>query len=508
MRTYALTICFVMTLGHSAFGQLDPIKPPPLPDFKTPVDYTAWYFNEFAPKTDDNALPLYEPFLFGSQAKSLKLAPKGDALKQMLDVLNNPQEWRVNEKPSLAGWVKQLEEKYKTPFMEAATKKHMTVRRTEAFQFLCDRPISRFVNGRAIGQMMFARGWRIDGNVIKTEYLIDAAQSNLAFADHISRLPSLEEQFFASGHRNAVYTQILTALRSFMHRNHVWDEIVAAFDKFDSIPVTQLFARSLYFAEASALQQLQHFCMDGNTAADGSKPTINQQTVDQFYGAMSRKHTKIRPACKSLASADPVVLANAIHDYYEQMRQLLVKHYVIDLKGEIAKIEKKHWEGIDGMECLVPQIGFAVQTSFRTETLRRGARLFLEKAMEYKRTGIWPRSAKFLDNPKLAYYRIDPYTGKDFLFRPNRDAEAVYSVGVDGVDDKTDAKKDVVIWAIVYTENHPSISDEGKENIINAGKKDSKEGETNSDGSKDAAAKDDAAKKDESKEKPSGAKAP
>ena len=476
MRIYSIVSCLAVILVNPTFGQLDPITPPPIPDFKTPVNYTEWYFSQFAPKTDSDAMSLYEPLLFGPDSRSLKLDAKGEARTQLFEILGNPQDWKTADKPQLADWVRRHEKKYKQIFLDAATKKTMTVRRLKNLKFLCDRPVSRFVNGRAIGQMMFARGWRIDGQFVMTEYLIDAAQSNLAFADHLSRMPSLDEQFFASGHRNVVYTQILTALRSFMHRIHVWDEIVAAFDQFDSVPVTQLFARSLYFAEASALQQLQHFCMDGTTATpNGSTPKINQETVNRFYSATSRKHMKVKPACKKLATVDPVVLAKAIHDYYEQMRQLLAKPFAIDLKGQIAGIEKKYWEGIDGMECLVPQIGFAVQTSFRTETLRRGSRLFLEKSMHYKRTGVWPRTIDVLKSPVIALCRIDPYSGKDFLFRPGGDAEVVYSVGVDGVDDKSDQIKDIVIWTRVYTEKQGVVSEAVKENIKNAMEKKSDE---------------------------------
>ncbi len=472
MRTYALVFCFVVTLISPAFGQLDPIKPPPLPDFKTPVDYTAWYFEEFAPKSESSALPIYEPLLFGPEAKSLKLDAKAAARDQAFEIMGNPQEWRTTEKPELAAWIQTVEKKYKQPFMDASKKKDMPVRRINNLKFLYDRPIARFVNGRAIGQMMFARAWRADGNIFKTEYLIDAAQSNLAFADHLGRLPSLEEQFFSSGHRITTYTQVLTALRSFMHRIHVWDEIIAAFDQFDSVPVTKIYARSLYFAEAAALQQLQHFCMDGNSAA---KPAINPETVKRFYETPDRKLKGVSPACSSLASADPMVLAKAIHEYYEQMRQLLGKPFVINLKDEIARIEKNHWEGIDGMECLVPRIGFAVQTFFRTEALRRGSRLFLEKSMHYKRTGLWPRQLDELKNPAVAFCRIDPYTGKDFLLRPAGDVEVVYSVGVDGVDDKANTKTDVIVWANVYTEKQGVVPEDVKRNIENANKKKAEE---------------------------------
>ncbi len=481
MRNCALVICLTVSFASSVFGQVDPIKPPPLPDFKTPVDYTAWYFNEFAKESDSSALPLYEPILFGPSAQSLKLDAKGDALKQMMAVLSNPQEWRTAENPELTAWINRLESKYKNPFMEAASKKDMPVRRLKTLKFLYDRPISRFVNGRAIGQMMLARGWRIDGNVIKTEYLIDAAQSNLAFADHLGRLPSLEEQFFSAGHRNTVYTQIATALRSFMHRIHVWDEIMAAFDRFDSVPVTELFARSLYFAEASALQQLQHFCMTKPVTGDNAKPTIDQDVVNEFYSAASRKRKRMPPGCEKLASADPVILAKAIHEYYEQMRQLLRKPFVANLKDELARIEKKHWEGIDGMKCLVPRIGFAVQTSFRSETLRRGVRLYLERSMHYKRTGLWPRTLDEMTHPSIKLCRIDPYTGKDFLMRHGVDGEVVYSVGINGVDDKSNQKKDVVIAAMVYTEKQGVVADDIKENIAKAKESQKKEDGTNTD---------------------------
>ncbi|NOX59656.1 MAG: hypothetical protein GXP29_12490 [Planctomycetes bacterium] len=443
---WAATVSVGLSSAYS--GQ---VAPPPLPDFKTPVDYVDWYYDQFAPKIDDDALPLYEPILFDAKVKSLSASPRSKAGAQLFKLLANSQDWKPSENPELAGWTAKLEKRFSKLFVEVAGKSQMTVRRLSGLKFLLDRPTAKFVNGRAIGQMMFARAWRVEGRFVYSDHLAQAAKSNLAFADHMSLLPGLDEQFFAAGHRNFVYTQVLTALRSFVHRIHVWEDIAAAFDQFDSVPVTHRLARSLNFAEASALQQLQHFVMDGS-GTKGGQPKIHQDVVNVFYDATSRQKVRRSPACKELAKADPVKLAQAIHDYYAQMRQLLMKPFVTNLTAELERIQKTYWDNQPGMECLVKPIDFAVQASFRTETLRRGSRLFLEKALHYKRTGRWPRTLDDLKHAAIATCRIDPYTGKDFLFRPSGDVEIVYSVGIDGKDDKADERKDIMIWTRVYTE--------------------------------------------------------
>ncbi len=452
MRICPLACCVVATSVSLTFGQFNKIEPPPMPDFMTPVDYVGWYYAQFAPTSDSDALPLYEPILFDPKLKSLSVNPRSKAGAELFEILGNPQDWKVTDKPQLASWVNKLEKQYRQPFLDAASKKQMSVRKLPGMEFLHDRPTSNFVNGRAIGQMMFARAWRVEGKQVFTDHLVEATKANLAYAMHLGNLPSLDEQFFAAGHDNMIYTQVLTALRSFVHRQHVWDEISEAFDQFDSVPATQRFARSLYFDEASALQQLQHFCMEGADKVSNATPKIDQAVVDKFYAAPFRLKEKAPAACGNLASADPVQLATDIHNYYEQMRTLLGKTFVTNLKDEIARIEKEHYEGKPGMDCLVRPVGFAVQASFRSEALRRASRLFLEKALDYKRSGVWPRSIDELKNPVVATCRIDPYSGKDLLCRPNQGVEAVYSVGVDGVDDKADGKKDIIIWTRVYTE--------------------------------------------------------
>ncbi len=59
------------------------------------------------------------------------------------------------------------------------------------------------------------------------------------------------------------------------------------------------------------------------------------------------------------------------------------------------------------------------------------------------RSGGFPRSLSDMDSEGLTIPK-DPLTGKDFVYRPRGNVFTLYSIGIDGVDDGGDRKKDVV----------------------------------------------------------------
>ncbi len=67
--------------------------------------------------------------------------------------------------------------------------------------------------------------------------------------------------------------------------------------------------------------------------------------------------------------------------------------------------------------------------------MRRAAHLIVQTHVYRKNSGAFPDSLDQLDLPDLAELRIDPFSGREFVYRPSDDQFLLYSFGEDFDDD-------------------------------------------------------------------------
>ncbi len=441
-------------------GQIADITAPPLPDFEHPVDYVKWYNDQMRFAQSDNALDLYEPFLYGSNNKTvanLAPSPNSELFEQLQQVLAHPQPWYPGEKNELAKWVAELEVEFYKPFVEAIHKKHYTNKSNPQLKLLCEAPTANLANGRAVGQMLFAWAWRVIDNTIEIKNLRAAICANLAFANHISCEPGINEQFFAIGHRSFVYDQIEKTLPSRYHYVNFWSKTLDYLEELDAKPIPQYYARSLYYSEAAALQLLQQFCTNKEPGKkDRLSKIINTKQVDDYFSQQNQGGSLISSGeVNKLKNENPVDLAKAIHKYYNSMRNILKDPNAANLKEKFQSIEKQTLDRYPGLRVFITPIDMPVTSAISLEAKRRTMHLFLHMNLQFKKTDHWPQSLKKMDQASIRQYRTDPFTGKDLIVKPIGNQAMVYSVGANGKDDGGNKLTDVVTWTIVPPEPEP-----------------------------------------------------
>jgi len=433
-------------------------QPPdvPLPDFETPVDYLAWYRRATAYADGDNALTYYGVFLYGDdEAEAAALSPKADSAagEALEKLLKSPEPWYPRDHVALVNWMMGIESRYAHVLEGGAAYHHYATRLSVYRELLADQTPPALGNARALGQLLIARAWRIEDGSLDADRLPDSLKSNLILAYQIGQGATLEEMFFAAGHRTFVYREISRSLASPMHTVYQWNELADALETYDAVSIPRELAHGLYYLEASAQQLLQYFCTtsDAEGAAQVA-PKINMDAVNS-YAESKYPGGRFRPAgVEKLEQADPRALAKVIHDYFEGMRRLLREPVARDLGEKVTALEKETIGAHPELGLIVTPIGLPVQAAFRTEAQRRLAYLFLKQAIVFKQTGEWPESLDDLKGPRVATSRIDPFTGKDMGLLAVDKVRIPYSVGPDGVDDGGTDPQDILYWGRVAPE--------------------------------------------------------
>jgi hypothetical protein len=441
----------------ASWGVAPDPKPVPFPNFQTPVDYIAWFDEALNYAAEDNALTRYGVFLYGrdeTDAKFLEPLPDTFAAKDLAALLESPGHWYPDEKRGLNHWLHDLDRRFTHVVLGAKEHNYYATRRSPSLDLLADLQSPALGNARSIGRMLVARAWRVVDDTIDADLLTEAVEANLMFARHFGQGVTLEEQLFAAGQRDCVYDVIRTSLNSPIHTAHQWKEVLQLLEKYDDRQISLDLARSLYFAEASALQLLQYLCTTVDTNGTAAvAPKFNMDVVQRYTARRYPSGRFIPPGTNELADTDPMAMAKTIHEYYEGMRSLLRQRVVMDLPAKAAELDQRI-AAQPGSGLLVTPIGLTVQSSFRTEAKRRLAYLFLNMAVDFKFTGAWPDSFDKLGGRRVAESRADPFSGEDMRLQALSVVYVPYSVGPDGVDDGGNNKADILYWGRVAQESY------------------------------------------------------
>ena len=440
------TILWVsLTLGA---GELPKVEPPPPPDFAKPVDYVAWYRRQTTVADEVNAVNAYASFLYDQgveSAQPIKVADDTAIGEQLMKVLANPDSWTPDKSEALAQWVSKMEELYLEPFMDGMKAERFALRWDPSLDFLADRPLPPLANGRVVGQMMFARAWRLSDRTLYVNNMVEAVGSTAAYGCHLSEGLSVYEQFIGAGIRDFVCRELALSLGHRVRLPEHWVEVVRVFEENDQTSVMECYARSLCYSEAAALQLVQHFFPATKEGDQPAKPTLDLDRIHAYFA----KHRQPQPPdgndLERLAAADPNALAKAISDYYSGLRDILRAPAILDLNERLKKLNEATFGAQPAMASFVTPVDLMLPSYVEQEATRRMLHLFLRMALQYKQTGEWPASLDELKGVGIDTCRIDPFSGEPFKIHYFPAGPALYSVGPDGKDDRADKNKDILL---------------------------------------------------------------
>jgi len=436
--TPALTL--IALLGAPA--ELPSVAPPPMPSFRAPVDYLAWYREQMAFAADSNAANAYGPLLYENGTKpARRIRPVRDtpAQRQLRMVLETPKPWAVHEYPELNLWLAGLDRNHLGPLLSAVKYEHFAIRLDPKWQYLDDIKLPRFDNPRVLCQALIARGWRVVGRTLYLNLLMEAMGVNLAYAGHVQQGLTSAEYHIASGIANFIHEQVRNTMPVPALNVSHWRSLVNVVHQDHLAPWNESLARSLLFEEARTLERVQRFTRE----SEGGKKRFDVDAYQAHLKVIDIAMPVTTAVRSALADAEPDVLAAAAHAYFDKMRKVLTGPPDAPLNVRLKKITKSAFDSEPGLRGLVLPLDLKVKSAMRAEANRRMMHLYLHGLIAYLDNETWPKSIGDLTCPDLASIRIDPYTGRDFLTAKAKRGWLLYSVGADGADNKCDELRDV-----------------------------------------------------------------
>ncbi|MCK6483540.1 MAG: hypothetical protein L6R00_05340 [Phycisphaerae bacterium] len=137
---------------------------------------------------------------------------------------------------------------------------------------------------------------------------------------------------------------------------------------------------------------------------------------------------------------DAAEAARLIDAYYSELLRIRARPISLEAIRAVMAHDAKHlsrpeWRNNAFLRDVVVGKEDIFRHMLRAETDRRGTRLVLAMHAHYAEKGRWPASLDEFPIDNLKRARIDPYSGKDFVYRMEHGEPNLYTVGFDGDDD-------------------------------------------------------------------------
>ncbi len=428
-----LALLVLVTALPQAAAKLDP---PPVPDFKTKVDYAAWLEKQLTAgmREGDNAAPLYRKMIgefTATEDASAALGfsgPKSDKDAKWDGGPWNPADHAAWEK-SYARTTDLIDD-----FLQASAKSHAFFGLSydestpEATRTLIDVRVGPLSYFRALAKGASDHAWRAPAGKVDGDRFVALMAANAGLTRQIDREPM------------AISQLIGYALRSL-----ICDDFSLALDR-DILTATQ-----------------RRKCLDIlRSPSFEPRPfrTIANAELAVFYDVtqMLAKRGPVRGAAMATAPADPAATCSSVAEFYKKLTARSEQPWTPSIENDIEALKNdlKAKRNEEIVKMLIPNLGRAIVLRFRTEALCRGTRLLYELSAFHDKNNAWPDSLDKLPGVPAAA-KTDPFSGKPFIYKRDDDAFTLYSVGINTRDDggKHDPKfgektgdGDYVFWPV------------------------------------------------------------
>jgi hypothetical protein len=433
MNTAAISVALVLFV-QGAFK----LDPPPPPDFKTPVDYAAWFERQVirGQSKDDNAADLYAA-IFG-QVDAEKPAPDGfNGPRTGATPAGSMEPWDPKKKPEWEAAYQKNKSKI-DQFKRAAAKPYawwgIRYGNAEPPHTLLQLYTSELAKMRLLAKGVSENAWRAENGKLDEAEFVAIQRAILAEARQIERNPSAIAQLVGYAIRWLAYDDLLRAAELGALSDKQRSAVLLLLTARDEAPPP--FAYAMNSEMALSFDVIQAIAMKS-----GGKFGVDGKEGITLKGNLPCDAPKARDAMKA---------------YYESLAKESAAPYSTETITRMSAAEETAKSADKFCEMMVPALSRAYELRLRCEALRRGTRLVVEILVYNDKNKKWPASLNDLPGevPKAA--KIDPFSEKPFVYRLEDGKPLLYSVAKDGKDDggtKHDKKwgddadhADYIIW--------------------------------------------------------------
>lgn len=478
MFTHALLCLFVLAMAepnHAEDARKLPEDWPPLPDFKHTVDYVKWYEDRLNADVTDDAAPLWEELRPSNDNDPPEEKKARDQLWGVLDDGwtqglfsgnhdEDPERWSWDPK-DYPEWEKsyQLQRSHNlhARLLEAAKHKHLNYRlswehldgeQSPFYPFSSeDRLVSTGLlpslsTQRAAARVLLETAWRAPDGKPDPRTMVDAVFGTLAIARQLEQDESLpinllvamsirglayhtlihaiDEDVFEPVHIRAVDHRLLRG----NHQPYDWRVLSAA----DIVYVAEILQFAYAPEEGEAWPQ---------------PPRLNQKNFHKLVESMEAGRewwpqdpspTPLLEFATDIDRCGPREAVNQLIDLHLEIRRIgeseLPQHAARKIDALIEKFKTdrsihlllREYHSASGMGIII---------CARHAALSRATRILYALHRVRNQTGEWPES---LDDRRLmlrSETRVDPFTGKNFIYCVVNGEPMLYSAGYNEKDD-------------------------------------------------------------------------
>lgn len=417
----------ILAIISLTFAQTE--RPPKL-DFKEKIDYAAWINDLLPPLKGENAMDRYAAFVSTSDGKggmSPGIPDIEGVSKEQLDALDGS--WTPAQYPDLAKYIER-NSKYLDALIHATQVRDFRDP-VKPGSLVVEHLLPYYGPSRWACRALLARAWMKQPNQSKA--LEEAHRSVFVARRHLQQTPFLICGLAGLAEGSLVYGSVRLAL----DENIITEKDCARW--FQEIqredPGTATF--NLYVREewASCLNAIQRTCPGGKHNAEGwvwanEMTGFGKPLTAKEYAAF----TKVDPR-ESVAMLDA---------HFEALLAVAEGPLRWSKADQFRKLSEKFQSKVKETSnyvagLFVPEFSRAYQLSVRVEAERRGTLLTLAIHAHHATHGKWPEDLGKIDAKLglngLKALRVDPFSGKRFMYRMKDGKPVLYSVGADGDDD-------------------------------------------------------------------------
>jgi hypothetical protein len=437
-----MPVVFLTAAWLAAGGPAD--RPPPL-TFEKPVDYVAWY-NEFVSKgKKDNAYPFYSGLSPDEKGRGGFPNVDGAAAEQLDKALK--QVWTADEFPELAAYLKNCAPYFET-FEQAVKHSDYWQPAPPDTELLGKLMLPSLSGGRAGCKAILAQALMKQDDQPKA--VMNACAVVLQNADHMQQPGMLVGALVGIAERVLVYRVARTTLANGVIEGSDIALLYATIHRRDPGFPDAMRWVTLECEWAMPLEALQHICPKGEFDADRWRSVLTASGQPE-----GGQKTPSPPF-------DPKETARLIDAHFEGLRSTIAGPPSLIAARKAEEFEKEQHAKLMGNSFtarLMPSFARAYHLQLRAEASHRATLLCLAIHAHHAKHGQWPASLKKIDKKLglkgLKESRIDPYSGKDFIYKIKNGQPLLYSVASNGKDDggrhdkkwgESETDSDYVFW--------------------------------------------------------------
>ena len=430
-------------------GQIPVPDWPPMPDFKTPVDYVAWYeqAKRDAIQNDASVCKLHEEI----RASLLVTSDEGVehfGFAGFLHDENKPKDfyggpWDPAEHPAWEASYQKSKaalRRFKQAVSQGACDFPLTFMESDQNEprLLMNVSLRHLRYVRSCVKGLIEGAWRAEGGRADPSAVIEAGEVSLRAADQIDRGLYLMSHLVANSIRSLVYQQLREALQ------------IPAFSVEDRAAVAKMFAKSdlepapyarFLRAECAALLDFVQY------AADPERPLTNVPGLDGAAKAIR------------LGADDPAKTVELFGAYFQDVEKLTQGRSPAETVRRLDRAAEQKGDANLTASILLPRLSASYVDHVNLTCQRRATRLLYEVFAYRDVHGKWPKRLQELRRNVLDRFGTDPWSGKRFNYRLADGGPLLYSVAANGKDDRgkhdprwghrpddTPARADYVFW--------------------------------------------------------------